>query len=402
MDDTPQPEPQAPRGTWGSRALQHARTLSEATPGRGSATRFEAQAAVYVQTRLQQLGYTVQRQPFIGLRSVWFFLALVFGAASLAHIGGAFLAYALGAWTAWGVRAALFGFAFFLMQRKFAFRRFPLRASLPQGPSQNVIAVAPPAGTPRRRVVVSAHLDSHRAVIWFASDALTRLYAFISPLAVYGLLAAPAFYALRLLTGLPVFSWLGGVLGVVHFLAWFTGVTADLGPYSPGANDNASSLGVLLTLAERLKQEPLPDTEVWLVATGCEETGCDGMTAFLDEYGEELREAFFLNLEVCGIGDEVAFVAAEGVVQAQKIPPETAAAMQSLGARPFSLAHTGAFTETGAVWRRNLRGVCLMSAPAGGGLIPEWHRMTDTADKLQPAALQRMHDFVWRILTAAE
>jgi len=395
MDENTQAE------SWGRSALQHARTLSEAAPGRGSATRFEAQAAVYVHTRLQQLGYTVQHQPFIGLRSIWFFLALVFGAASLAHIGGVFLAYSLGAWTAWGVRAALFGFAFFLMWRKFTFRRFPLRASLPQGPSQNVIAIAPAAGTTRRRVVVNAHLDSHRAVIWFASDVLTRLYAFISPLSVYGLLAAPAFYALRLLTGLPAFSWLGGALGVVHFLAWFTGVTADLGPYSPGANDNASSLGVLLTLAERLKEEPLPDTEVWLVATGCEETGCDGMTAFLDEYGERLRDAFFLNLEVCGIGDEVAFVAAEGVVRARKLPARSAAALQSLGARPLSLAHAGVFTETGAVWQRGLRGVCLMSFPAGSDLIPEWHRLTDTTDKLQPAALQRMHDFVWRVLNAA-
>ncbi len=387
--------------SWGRRALQHARILTEATPGRGSATRLETQAAIYVHTQLKQMGYEVRQQPFIGLRSVWFFLAMVFGFASLGHIGGPFLAYALGPWSAWGVRAALFGFAFYLMWRKFTFRSFPLRASLPQGPSQNLIAVAPASGEVRRRVVVNAHLDSHRAVIWFASDWLTRLYLFLSPVIVYGLLAAPLCYALALLTDLSIFTGLGAALGALHFLAWFTGVTADLGRYSPGANDNASSLGVLLTLAERLRSEPLPDTEVWLLATGCEESGCDGMRAFLRDNGEALAGAFFLNLEVCGIGEEIAYLAAEGVVRRRRIAPQTAAILEQSGARPVSLAQTGFFTETGAVWEHGHQGACLLTLPAGSDLIPEWHRMSDTAEKLQPAALQRMHEFVWQFLRSA-
>ncbi|RMF48490.1 MAG: M28 family peptidase [Anaerolineae bacterium] len=386
--------------SWGQRALRHARILTESTPGRGSATRLETQAAVYVHTQLREMGYDVQQQPFIGLRSIWFFLSLVFGLAMLGHLAGAFLASTLGDWPAWGVRALLFGFAFYLMWRKFAFQPVPLRASLPQGSSLNVIAVAPAAQAPRRRVVINAHLDSHRAVIWFASDILVQIYAFCTPLAIYGLLAAPLLYALRLWSGLPVFSWLGSALGVLHFLVWFTGLTADLGAYSPGANDNASSLGVLLTLAERLRHEPLPETEVWLVATGCEETGCDGMVTFLNHHAEALQDAFFIDLEVTGIGDQMAYVAAEGVVQAQRIAPDLAAYLQSLDVRPLSLAHIGAYTEMGVVWRRGLSGACLMSKPSDTHLIPEWHRLTDTPDKLQPEALQRIHDLVWRILQA--
>ncbi len=383
---------------WGQRALQHARILTESTPGRGSATRLEAQAAVYVHQRLKQAGYEVEQQTFIGLRSIWFFLALAFGFAVMGHLAGPLLSYALGDWALWTLRSALFGFAFYMLWRKFSFQHFPLRASLPQGPSHNVIAVAAPSGAVQRRMVLNAHLDSHRAVIWFANDTLTRLYTLLSPLTIYGLLAAPLLYALHLLTNLSVFSWLGGALGLLHFATWFTGVTADLGPYSPGANDNASSLGVLLSLAERLQQEPLPDTEVWLVATGCEETGCDGMVTFLNAYGDRLRDALFLDLEVSGIGDEIVYVAAEGVVQARKIAPDLAEMLAAHGARPFSLAYLGAYTEGGAIWSRGLRGACLMSRPADSLTIPEWHRMSDTADKLQPAALQHMHDFVWRLL----
>ncbi|GAB4528958.1 MAG: hypothetical protein Fur0018_15320 [Anaerolineales bacterium] len=385
---------------WGQRALQHARILTESTPGRGSATHLEAQAAIYVQQALTQAGYEVNRQPFIGLRSIWFFLALVFGLATMGHLAGPLLGVALLPWGVWALRTALFGYAFFMLQRKFSFQRFPLRASLPQGPSQNLIAVAAPTGETRRRVVINAHLDSHRAVIWFANDFLTRLYAGLTPLVIYGLLLAPLMYALRLLTGLTVFSWLGGTFGMLHFLTWFTGVTADLGPYSPGANDNAASLGVLLTLAERLRREPLADTEVWLVATGCEETGCDGMIAFLDAHADDLCDALFLDLEVSGIGDELAYVAAEGVVQTRRIAPSLAEMLAAHDAQPFSLAHIGAYTEGGVLWSRGRRGACLMSRPAGTHTIPEWHRMTDTADKLQPAALQRMHDFVWGVVKA--
>jgi hypothetical protein len=43
---------------------------------------------------------------------------------------------------------------------------------------------------------------------------------------------------------------------------------ADSMPAGPGAEDNASGLGVLVALAERLRA---PECDVWLVATGAEE-----------------------------------------------------------------------------------------------------------------------------------
>jgi hypothetical protein len=47
---------------------------------------------------------------------------------------------------------------------------------------------------------------------------------------------------------------------------------ADSGPAGPGANDNASGLGVLASLAGRLRLIN-PSCDVWLVATGAEERG---------------------------------------------------------------------------------------------------------------------------------
>ncbi|HEX2102946.1 MAG TPA: M28 family peptidase [Solirubrobacteraceae bacterium] len=46
---------------------------------------------------------------------------------------------------------------------------------------------------------------------------------------------------------------------------------ADTVPPGPGANDNASGVGVLVALAARLRAGTQPPCDVWLVATGAEE-----------------------------------------------------------------------------------------------------------------------------------
>jgi hypothetical protein len=46
---------------------------------------------------------------------------------------------------------------------------------------------------------------------------------------------------------------------------------ADTVPPGPGANDNASGVGVLVALAARLARAARPPCDVWLVATGAEE-----------------------------------------------------------------------------------------------------------------------------------
>jgi acetylornithine deacetylase/succinyl-diaminopimelate desuccinylase-like protein len=49
----------------------------------------------------------------------------------------------------------------------------------------------------------------------------------------------------------------------------------DTGPAGPGANDNASGVGVLAALVPRLRRLR-PGCDVWLVATGAEERGYTG------------------------------------------------------------------------------------------------------------------------------
>src|SRR4030042_1277095 len=293
------------------RALAHAQTLSKSP--RGSATTAEKQAAEYTLAELKSMGVEdVRFQPFLGLRSIWLFVALAFGLALVGHAALWLLRGPAGDYPALLITVLAFGLSGYLLWRKFTFRDYLLRNSLPHAPSQNVITVIPPAGEMHQRVVLISHLDSHRAVFWFATDFLVKLFAILSFVTLYGVYLAIPLYTLAVLTQLKLFAWLGLVLAFFHFLGWFTGVTADLGRYSPGANDNASSVGSILALTERLRGQPLKNTEIWLAFTGCEESGWDGMLSLIKEHGDTLKEALFIDFEMVGIGDGIRYIRDEG------------------------------------------------------------------------------------------
>ena len=387
--------------TWGLRALHHAQEL--ARTGRGSATQAEAQAAEYVRQQLIPLGISsVHVQPFIGLRSINLFIGLAFGFTLIGHAAYWLLRQPFGILPATVLSIFSFAFSGFLLWRKFTFQDYPLRTSLPHGPSQNVIAVLPPAGEVQQRVVLVAHLDSHRAVWWYASDLLVAIYIVLSPIAIGGVVISPVLYILAALFQQPVLAWIGLIWVAIHFIGWFTGVTADLGLYSPGANDNASAVGTVLALAERIRQTSLQHTEVWLAFTGCEETGADGMRVLLDEYGETLKKALFLDYEVVGIGEQLVYMQNEGIARRKRIPVEIEHLIQDagkeFGIKPLGIAGLGALTEIGVVLERGYRGVCILARRARSPLIPEWHRLSDTANRLEPVALEHAHDLGWEVL----
>ena len=161
-----------------------------------------------------------------------------------------------------------------------------------------------------------------------------------------------------------------------------------------------------MALAERLKQEPLEHTEVWLAFTGCEETGCGGMLNLLREHGKQLTEALFIDLELPGIGDRLVYLPAEGVVRRRRIPAEVEQLVKQAG-EPFGVeaaagSAAGYFTEAGAAREHGFKAVCLLTLPKGSSFLPEWHRLTDTPERLQPEALRRMGELVWGIFTRLE
>ena len=203
---------------WGQRALEHATNLTLASPGRGSATAEEAQAAAYVRAAAEKLGITdIREQRFNGLRSIWLFMGLAFGLAMVGHAAYWLLGRVYADLPTILIMLAAFGLSFYILWRKYTYRNYPLRNTLPHGPSQNVLASLPPQGEVRRRLVLVGHLDSHRAVFWWATDFLFKFFITSTPVAMWGVAAAPLLYLLAMLTGFQPFAWVGLYLALNHF-----------------------------------------------------------------------------------------------------------------------------------------------------------------------------------------
>jgi Peptidase family M28 len=79
----------------------------------------------------------------------------------------------------------------------------------------------------------------------------------------------------------------------------------DAVPGSPGANDNAAAVAILLTLLERLPQVVTSRLRVRLLFTAAEELGYLGARAYVRDVALD-DIAGVLSLELCGIGDSIA------------------------------------------------------------------------------------------------
>jgi len=79
----------------------------------------------------------------------------------------------------------------------------------------------------------------------------------------------------------------------------------DAVPGSPGANDNAAGVGILLHLLERLARRPPARVRVRFLFPACEELGYLGTRAYVRDVPP--RDVMgVLSLELCGIGDSLA------------------------------------------------------------------------------------------------
>ena len=108
----------------------------------------------------------------------------------------------------------------------------------------------------------------------------------------------------------------------VHLIVFWLTWQPDTTPYTAGANDNATGVGVLLNLGARLAQEPLGNTEVWLLASGCEEVGSVGAQAFVRAHRHELADAVAISIDnVGGRGAGVCYTSVEGMVIPLKPSP---------------------------------------------------------------------------------
>lgn len=383
-----------------SSVLRHVRALAEGIGPRGSTTSGEAQAADYARRALENAGLQAWVEPFTSARSAWWPAALA-AVLSLIAEGIFWFGGQTGAWVAAGLQALAFVSG--LLELNFVTN--PLRWVLPKGPSQNVVAVIPPSGPVERQVVLVGHLDSHRTPFIFGSTTRLRAFRLLTILGLLSFIANLGLYVLVAITSDR--TWAPWTLGPAFILLLVVLMTlqADFTPYTPGANDNASGAALVMALVERLTRRPLSRTRVWAVCSGCEEVGCYGAAAFVARHRQELEGACFLVIDSVGGGD-LCYITREAMSLPYHSDPglialagEIARRRPELGAQPR--VFTAAYTEGAIGVKAGLRTLTLLGLTPDG-FVPNWHRLTDTPDRVDPAMLARTEAFVWELLQAID
>ena len=246
--------------------LKHVRVLSEEIGPRGSTTAGERRGAEYCQTEMERSGLRPSLETFTSARSI-FHPHLLGGALMLA----AFALYPLFGRTS-ALLAALLSILVLASELlELGFKDNLFRRLVPKGQSQNVVSVIPPSGEHRQDLVLIGHIDTQRTPLVFRTPGWVEAYKLFTTVAF-------VLFAVQIVLALvgSIFGWgwiwyamIPSAVSAALLVALC--VEADRTPFTAGANDNASSVGMVLALAERFAASPLERTRVYCACTGCEE-----------------------------------------------------------------------------------------------------------------------------------
>ncbi len=378
---------------------EHIHRLAVALGGRGSCSRNEQAAAEYCIEQMNALGIqNVRIEAFPGNPSTYRPYVLAISAALV----GVFLSWADSGREWLALAASLSGLGAWGMLRQSDLAPNWTRRLIPSRPSHNAIGVIPAAIQARRRLVISAHVDTHRTPVFYSSPAWRKSFNSLVSLVFLSMAAGGAFYALGAFLGITWVRWLSLPAALVQLAALALCLHADRTPFSPGANDNAAGVGLALELGRRLVHEPMPLTEVWLLFTGCEETDASGMVAFLDAHAQQMGDdAVYLVLDEPGLG-RPQYLTTDGLINKQPTHPRAlelarraAAALPETDVFPqIGIAYTDAIVAT----KRKLIALSIGCSPdRRAGQVSHWHQMSDTPENLDPRALADSLAFAWQV-----
>lgn len=382
-------------------AMEHVRYLVETIGPRGSTQPGEIRAAQYAYDVLCHLGLKPVTEPFTSARSKYHPYAL---STAIGLIG--VVLFWLGGQTFTLLALALLVLDLAAVLLHLCYLPNPLHWLLPTGRSQNVYARISPRGVVRRQAVLLAHLDSNRTPLVNSSRNWLQVYRWLLPASLVSVLALIAVFvaglaspdtSLRLLSLLPA---------LVLFAVCLLLLQADLTPFTVGANDNASAVGVTLSIASRLTRQPTAHTEVWAVLDGCEEVSLYGADAFARAHREELRDAFWIVLDsVGGAGGALRYTESETLLLKEHSDPElvrifgeVAHARPELGAGPLSFGTGANATDGTMLARHGLKQIAIVAPGPGGSELLHIHRATDDLERIDPDLLQRCETLVWEVL----
>jgi hypothetical protein len=282
------------------------------------------------------------------------------------------------------------------------FRSNPLIWLVPKSVSQNVSAVAEPRGAARRTVVVTGHVDTHRTPWAMASPLAFQLFQLLITVGVVAFVLLSILLTAGIVWPAQIPNAVLAVVTAAVAVVFVVTLQPEFSPYVPGANDNASGAAAVLALGARLVSRPLEHTRVWLLASGAEEVGAEGPVRLLRRH-PDLKGADWLVLDtIAGPGAGPCLITAEHVLVPLRANPALLAAARAVAAAQPALGvyehhFRGLFSEHAPLAAAGCRSMSLVNFRPDG-VLPNWHRPTDTVDNIDPDVLDRTERFVWSLL----
>lgn len=360
-----------------ARALDHIRALARDIGPRPAGSEPERRAFDYIAEQLRACGYEPQTRPapfaplprFNPLHTLAGLLIIV-GCWSVATIPIIALGLPL-------MIAALPQIARLMVRRR-------SRTVL----SQNLVAFAPaPKGKPT--LIFCAHADSARAIAfqhrrwrWLYSRTLfiaMRVSILAAVAAVIALIGITLPGAITIIIGLA-----GAFAGGWMALADTLNQIAHRNRYSPGANDNASGVGVVLALAEHFAHHPPSGIRLGFLFTGAEETGLHGAESFAESAE---RGTMILNFDMVGAGSRLHFVTADGTLFPLRTDEKLSAAIRRAYPQATGIPYSVRSGDFAPFLRRGLAAASLQT---GGSSEAElaYHTSFDTIELIDSSALE--------------
>lgn len=387
----------------GDGVMQYLRELSVSIGPRGPTSQNEKRAGMYIEHTMESNGMNVNSERFESITS-FFGIVVVY----IVVFVTAAVIYPINALVAFLIDSMAFAMLLEEMSQKQILSRL-----MPKGESRNVIGKIMSKNTPEKIVVLTGHYDSAKPLPFFhpvavryfellvvgASLSMTLTSAFYGLGALFQFFVPTKIFAIYLwYASFPFMGYLGAIGIAMAYGELFTKPTN-------GANDNASGISVILSIGEILSREPLKHTEVWCVASGCEESGTVGMRRFLDKHAATLKDSYVLSVDCVGIGN-LRYVVEEGLLRAFSVPKElvslvneTAFRNPELKANPMVLKYR--ISDSFSALSRGLRAMCVTSVDEKN-LPPNWHWRTDVYQNIEENALRTAQKFLLEILGAID
>jgi len=382
--------------TW----LKHIHALAEEIGPRGPTTAGERQGHLYCQQTLQQLGYQTYWESYKSARSI--FTPHLY--ASFAMFVS-FVIYPLAGRTSAVLAAFIATLSFASELMELAFINNLLRWLVPKADSQNVYSIQEPTQEHYQDLILVGHVDTQRTPVIFKSTRWLAAYQTFTTVTFVAFAGMVLLYILGIFTQSSWIWPLSAISALCAILLVAICIQADLTPFTRGANDNATAVGLVLTLAESLKKQPLQHTRVWLVNTGCEEVQHYGAIDFFDRHLSEFKKPHALVFEMLGCSGP-AWLLNEGIIIPFKSSPLLVKLAEKVNTEHpelngYPVRVKGGNTEMADALRRGIPALTIFGMTRQN-IAPYWHQIDDTIDKIDSQALERNYAFAWHFIQALD